>query len=80
MMPEIDANHAVHPYAGCQKPGGGFPTGKFVGDFLLAGGHLLEGEAGCPQHAGSEHRRRNASGTSRFPFRRAVMSLFTFML
>lgn len=40
-MPDTDENRAVYPYAGCQKPGCGFPTGKFVGVFSLAGAHLL---------------------------------------
>lgn len=40
-MPDTEANRGTYPYAGCQKPGCGFPTGKFVGVFSLAGGHLL---------------------------------------
>ncbi len=40
-MPDTAANREVYPYAGCQKPGCGFPTGKLVGLFSLAGGHLL---------------------------------------
>jgi len=39
-MPDTDANRAVYPYAGCQRPGCGFPTGKLVGLFSLAG-HLV---------------------------------------
>jgi hypothetical protein len=40
-MPDTDANRQVYPYAGGQKPGCGFPTGKLVGLFSLSGGHLI---------------------------------------
>ena len=32
-MPDTRANRAEYPYAGCQKPGCGFPTAKLVGLF-----------------------------------------------
>jgi hypothetical protein len=40
-MPDTDANRAVYPYAGGQKPGCGFPTGQLVGLFSLCTGHLV---------------------------------------
>ena len=40
-MPDTRANRAEYPYAGCQKPGCGFPTAKLVGLFSLATGHLV---------------------------------------
>lgn len=40
-MPDTAANRAVYPYAGGQKPGCGFPTGKLVGLFSLSGRHLI---------------------------------------
>jgi hypothetical protein len=40
-MPDTDANRQVYPYAGGQKPGCGFPTGKLVGLFSLSGGYLI---------------------------------------
>jgi hypothetical protein len=40
-MPDTDANRQVYPYAGGQKPGCGFPTGKLVGLFSLSGGSLI---------------------------------------
>jgi hypothetical protein len=39
-MPDSDDNRACYPYAGCQKPGCGFPLGKLVAIFSLAG-HLV---------------------------------------
>jgi hypothetical protein len=39
-MPDTDENRAVYPYAGGQQEGCGFPTGKLVGLFSLATGHL----------------------------------------
>lgn len=39
-MPDTEENRAVYPYAGGQKAGCGFPTGKLVGLFSLAG-HLV---------------------------------------
>jgi len=41
-MPDTDANREVFPYAGGQKAGCGFPTGKFVGLFSLASGYLIK--------------------------------------
>jgi hypothetical protein len=41
-MPDTMANRQVYPYAGCQRPGCGFPTGQMVGLFSLATGHLLQ--------------------------------------
>jgi len=41
-MPDTKANRQVYPYAGCQRPGCGFPTGQMVGLFSLATGHLLQ--------------------------------------
>ena len=40
-MPDTPQNCAVWPYAGGQKPGCGFPVGKFVGLFCLHSGRLL---------------------------------------
>ncbi len=40
-MPDTKANRGRWPYAGGQKPGCGFPTGKFVGLFCLHTGRLL---------------------------------------
>jgi hypothetical protein len=40
-MPDTDKNRAVWPYAGGQKPGCGFPTGKLVGLFCLHTGRML---------------------------------------
>lgn len=40
-MPDTPANHRQWPYAGGQKPGCGFPTGKLVGLFCLHTGRLL---------------------------------------
>jgi len=39
-MPDTDANRAEFEYAGNQRPGCGFPTGKLLGLFDLATGHL----------------------------------------
>jgi Transposase DDE domain len=39
--PETDENPQVYAYAGGQKPGCGFPTGKLVELFSLSGGHLI---------------------------------------
>lgn len=39
-MSDSDENRARYPYAGCQKPGCGFPLGKLVAVFSLAG-HLV---------------------------------------
>ena len=39
-MPDSDENRARYPYAGGQKPGCGFPLGKLVAIFSLAG-HLV---------------------------------------
>ena len=39
-MPDSDENRADYPYAGGQKPGCGFPLGKLVAIFSLAG-HLV---------------------------------------
>jgi hypothetical protein len=39
-MPDTEENRAVYPYAGGQKPGCGFPLGKLVAVFSLAG-HLV---------------------------------------
>ena len=39
-MPDTKANRRDFDYAGCQLPGCGFPTGKLVGLFSLATGHL----------------------------------------
>jgi hypothetical protein len=39
-MPDSDENRSVYPYAGGQKPGCGFPVGKLVAIFSLAG-HLV---------------------------------------
>ena len=41
-MPDTDANRAVYPYAGGQKPGCGFPTGQLLGLFNLCTGHLVQ--------------------------------------
>jgi hypothetical protein len=41
-MPDTEANRERFPYAGGQKPGCGFPTGKFVGLFSWATGHLIK--------------------------------------
>lgn len=40
-MPDTDANRAIYPYAGGQKPGCGFPTGQLLGLFSLCTGHLV---------------------------------------
>lgn len=40
-MPDTARNRRVWPYAGGQKPGCGFPTGKLVGLFCLHTGRLL---------------------------------------
>ena len=40
-MPDTDANRAVYPYAGGQKPGCGSPTGQLLGLFSLCTGHLV---------------------------------------
>lgn len=40
-MPDTDANRQAYPYASCQKPGCGFPTGQMVGLFCLATGRLV---------------------------------------
>jgi hypothetical protein len=40
-MPDTDKNRRRWPYAGGQKPGCGFPTGKLVGLFCLHSGRLL---------------------------------------
>jgi len=40
-MPDTAANRDVYPYAGGQRPGCGFPTGRLVGLFSLATGHLI---------------------------------------
>lgn len=40
-MPDTDANRAVYPYAGGQKPGCGSPVGQMVGLFSLCTGHLV---------------------------------------
>jgi hypothetical protein len=40
-MPDTKRNRAVWPYAGGQKPGCGFPTGKLVGLFCLHTGRML---------------------------------------
>jgi hypothetical protein len=40
-MPDTAANRQRWPYAGCQKPGCGFPTGHLVGLFCLATGRLV---------------------------------------
>ncbi len=40
-MPDTAANRRRWPYAGGQKPGCGFPTGKLVGLFCLHTGRLL---------------------------------------
>jgi hypothetical protein len=40
-MPDTKANRRRWPYAGGQKPGCGFPTGKLVGLFCLHTGRLL---------------------------------------
>lgn len=39
-MPDSEDNRATYPYAGGQKPGCGFPVGKLVAIFSLAG-HLI---------------------------------------
>jgi Transposase DDE domain len=39
-MPDTDENRKAFPYAGGQRKGCGFPTGKLVGLFCLATGHL----------------------------------------
>ena len=41
-MPDTDANRAVYPYAGNQRPGCGFPTGQLLGLFNLCTGHLVK--------------------------------------
>ncbi len=40
-MPDTRANRGQWPYAGGQKPGCGFPTGKLVGLFCLHSGRLI---------------------------------------
>jgi hypothetical protein len=45
-MPDTARNRARWPYAGCQKPGCGFPTAKLVGLFCLASGRLIGYAAG----------------------------------
>lgn len=40
-MPDTDKNRRIWPYAGGQKPGCGFPTGKLVGLFCLHTGRML---------------------------------------
>jgi len=40
-MPDTSANRRHWPYAGRQKPGCGFPTGKLVGLFCLHSGRLI---------------------------------------
>ena len=40
-MPDTPKNRRVWPYAGGQKPGCGFPTGKFCGLFCLHTGRLI---------------------------------------
>lgn len=39
-MPDTEQNRTEFEYAGNQKPGCGFPTGKLLGVFSLATGHL----------------------------------------
>jgi len=39
-MPDTSENRSAFEYAGNQKPGCGFPTGKLLGVFSLATGHL----------------------------------------
>jgi len=41
-LPDTAENRAVYPYAGCQRPGCGFPMMKFLGLFCLASGAILE--------------------------------------
>jgi hypothetical protein len=40
-MPDTQENRASFEYAGCQREGCGFPTGKLVALFSLATGHLV---------------------------------------
>jgi hypothetical protein len=40
-MPDTEPNRRVWPYAGRQKPGCGFPTGKLAGLFCLHTGRML---------------------------------------
>jgi len=40
-MPDSESNRARWPYAGCQRPGCGFPTAQLVGLFCLATGRLI---------------------------------------
>jgi len=46
-MPDTAANRARWSYAGGQRPGCGFPTGKWVGLFCLDSGRLLAFAQGC---------------------------------
>lgn len=39
-MPDTKENREAYEYAGCQREGCGFPTGKLLGVFNLASGHL----------------------------------------
>jgi hypothetical protein len=48
-MPDTAANRKCWPYAGGQKPGCGFPTGKLVGLFCLHSGRLLAFSGGTLQ-------------------------------
>jgi hypothetical protein len=41
-LPDTEANRERFPYAGGQKLGCGYPTGKFVGLFSWATGHLIK--------------------------------------
>lgn len=49
-MPDSAANRAVYPYAGGQQESIGFPTGKLVGLFSLATGHLVKFMQGGWKH------------------------------
>jgi hypothetical protein len=40
-MPDTAQNRAQWPYAGCQRPGCGFPTAQLVGLFCLGSGRLM---------------------------------------
>ena len=41
-LPDTPRNRAVYPYAGCQRPGCGFPYMKILALFSLASGAILE--------------------------------------
>ena len=41
-LPDTQANRNVYPYAGCQRPGCGFPVMKVLALFCLASGAVLE--------------------------------------